>query len=260
MFFARLKYGREKFIRDFLLPEMKEIGKKLGFKSIPIPKFDDVDFEDNVLMSRVYSRLIELGVLTPEEGFAVFETGRLPTQEESQVSQKKFKELRDAGYYQPLVGGAASKNDSSASGDADTNNKKSQTTSTSVGRPPGTTGLKQSRQRQGVQAAKNTTLFSVKKMKLILAEMTKIENLVQSSLRKKFSISKLNKDQKSVAEELSAKIFMNEAFGDWLLKIDLYINNPDFLPTTNQIQKIDDIAEFHGLDERSACILYHSKE
>jgi hypothetical protein len=256
VFFARLKYGREKFIRDFLLPEMKEIGKKLGFKSVPTPRFDDVDFEDNVLMSRVYSRLIELGVLTPEEGLRVFETGRIPTPEESESSQKRFKELRDSGYYQPLVGGGTVAQAPSSS----STEKKSQTTSTSVGRPSGTSGLKQSKDRQKVQGAEAAKqVFSAKKMKTVLAEMTKIEGLVQSSLRERFSISKLNKEQKSVAEQLSLQIFLNEALEDWSLKAASYIENPGFL-STDQVKQIDAVAEMHGLDERSACILYHSKE
>lgn len=260
VFFARLKYGREKFIRDFLLPEMKEIGKKLGFKSVPIPKFDDVDFEDNVLMSRVYSRLIELGVLTPEEGLRVFDTGRLPTPEESEASQKRFKQLRNTGFYQPLVGGGSVPQGDSSNPIGEKAVEKSQTTSTSVGRPSGTTGLKQSKDRSSAQANETKSLlFSAKKMKNVLAEMTKLESLVQSSLKKRFSIQKLNKEQRSVAEQLSLQIFLNEPVEDWSLKAEAYLKNPGSL-STEQVKEIDALAETHSLDERSACILYHSKD
>jgi hypothetical protein len=249
VFFARLKYGREKFLREFLIPEMQEIGKKLGFKSIPIPKFEDVDFEDNVLMSRVYSRLIELGVLTPEEGIRVFETGRMPNRDESIESQKKFKEFRDAGYYQPLVGGGAPK-------ELD----KSQTTSSSVGRPSGSSGLKQSVKREASANVEKKLFFSCDKMKNVLSEITFVEKEIEQKLKKNFSLKRLNVEQKSVASEVGFQIFLHEKISDWRSKIDDYIKDPgaNINKNSEQLEEIDSLAARYTLESRSACILYHS--
>ena len=56
-------------------------------------------------MLRIYNRLIELGILTAEEGLEAIDTGRLPDKEMSLKSQEEFKELRDQGLYEPLIGG-----------------------------------------------------------------------------------------------------------------------------------------------------------
>ena len=58
---------------------------------------------DDANQSRVYNRLVELGVLTPEEGIIALETGRLPDNDESLESQRKFKDFRDQGLYQPIM-------------------------------------------------------------------------------------------------------------------------------------------------------------
>ena len=66
VFIERLKQARETFIGEFLMPEMKRICKVLGFKNYPTPYFEDIDLRDGLQYARIYSRLIELGILTPE--------------------------------------------------------------------------------------------------------------------------------------------------------------------------------------------------
>ena len=75
----RLKQGRRVFLENFLMPEIRRVSKEMGFKNYPTAHFEDVDLRDNSVYSRVYSRLIELGVLTPEEGVQAIESGRFPT-------------------------------------------------------------------------------------------------------------------------------------------------------------------------------------
>jgi hypothetical protein len=254
VFFARLKYGREKFLRDFLIPEMKLVGKALGFKNIPTPKLEDVDFEDNVLMSRVYSRLIELGVLTPEEGFDVFQTGRMPTSEESIQSQKKYKDLRSMGYYQPMIGAPK---DPSAGSSQQPN--RSGGSSIDSGRPSGTTGVKQSSTRNSVSASSEIFEFSCEKMKQTLSSLTSLEKKIKAEICKKFNIKKLNKDQTNIVSELALLVAQNEEMDNWENNIDKYVDNQS--PSDNEIaNKIDDLAIAHSIDNRSATILYHSKK
>ena len=98
VFMERLKQGRRVFLENFLMPEIRRVSKEMGFKNYPNAHFEDVDLRDNSVYSRIYSRLIELGVLTPEEGVQAIESGRFPTEEESIESQRKFKELRKKGF------------------------------------------------------------------------------------------------------------------------------------------------------------------
>jgi hypothetical protein len=251
-----LKYGREKFLRDFLIPEMKEVGKALGFKQVPTPKLEDIDFEDNVLMSRVYSRLIELGVLTPEEGFDVFQTGRLPTPEESLESQKKYKDLRANGYYQPLIGGTKEAGGPSSGGS-------SKSPSGNSGRPSGTGGIKQSIPRVKASEFLNESSainnkFSCDKMKKVIASLTALEKKIESALKTKYGIKKLNKQQAEIVSDVSILIAQNEKLETWNEAFNLYIEDPS-KSNAEIYDKIDELALSHGLDNRSAAILYHSK-
>lgn len=256
VFFARLKYGREKFLRDFLIPEMKEVGKVLGFKQIPIPKLEDVDFEDNVLMSRVYSRLIELGVLTPEEGFEVFQTGRLPTLSESVESQKKYKKLKDDGLYQPIIGGGSKEVSVSSSGG-------SKDPSGDTGRPSGTTGIKQNSPRKQVSASiseidnSDKGLFSFERLKVVMSSLTSLESELGSLLKRKFKVKKLNKQQLEVVSDLAIWIAQNEKMKDWTSACEKYVNDPSS-SNVEITSAIEELAIKYGLDSRSASILFHS--
>jgi len=258
VFFARLKYGREKFLRDFLIPEMKEVGKALGFKQVPIPKLEDIDFEDNVLMSRVYSRLIELGVLTPEEGFDVFQSGRLPTSEESIESQRKYKDLKEKGYYQPLIGGVKDASGAQSSGSSGGNKNPAGNS----GRPSGTGGIKQSvprKQVSGSVSEQKSNEFSCEKMKIVISSLTSLEKKVESILKAKFKIKKLNKQQLEVASDMAILIAQNENLDSWNDVLNSYIEDPS-RSNLEIYDKIDELAINHSLDNRSAAILYHSKK
>jgi hypothetical protein len=253
VFFARLKYGRERFLKNVLIPEMRQIGKKLGFKNIPEPKLEDVDFEDNVLMSRVYSRLTELGVLTPEEALTVFETGRLPTPEESVESQGRFKTLREKGYYQPMTGGSQKQDEKQSP------KVSKQANVLDVGRPEGVK-TKQIKERTSYASALSDSeeKFSCLKMKEVLSSISNLEKKAEYLLKKKFKINKLNKYQLEVSQDLAFAVVSNEEIEDWDKKIDFYVENPS-IENIDIKNKILDLSAYHSLDHRSASILYHSR-
>jgi len=235
VFVQRLKQAREVFINEFLIPEIRRMSKDIGFKNFPTPTFQDIDIKDDVQYSRIYNRLVELGVLTAEEGLAAIDTGRLPTQEESVQSQRKFKELRDEGLYQPLIGG-------SAAGQA--------------GRPSGSTGIPQSTKNVKPIGAKAS--FSVVKIKDNILASQNLEEEVKSAVRKKFNVKKLSNQQKESAENISEIIIANEIPENWTAKIEEYIEKP-FDQNQDQINNIQEIAAEHQVTNYIASLLYHSK-
>lgn len=79
VFLARLRQARKSFINEFLLPEIKRIAHLMGFKNYPTPYFEQTSLSDDPTKSRIFNRLVELGVLTAEEGITAIENGRLPT-------------------------------------------------------------------------------------------------------------------------------------------------------------------------------------
>jgi hypothetical protein len=235
VFVQRLKQAREVFINEFLIPEIRRMSKDIGFKSFPTPTFQDIDIKDDVQYSRIYNRLVELGVLTAEEGLSAIETGRLPTQEESLESQRKFKELRDEGLYQPIIGG-------SSAGQA--------------GRPSGSSGIPQS--TKNVKPIGTKASFSVLKIKDNILASQNLEEEVKSAVRKKFNVKKLSNQQKESAENISEIIIANELPENWKAKIEDYIEKP-FDQNQEQINNIQEIAAEHQVSNYMASLLYHSK-
>jgi len=235
VFIQRLKQAREVFINEFLIPEIRRMSKDLGFKNFPIPSFQDIDIKDDVQYSRIYNRLVELGVLTPEEGLNAIETGILPSAEESLNSQKKFKGLRDEGLYQPIIGG-------SVSGVA--------------GRPSGSTGIPQSTKNTKPIGSKAS--FSIIKIKENIIASQDLEELVKSAIRKKFNVKKLSNQQKEDGEKISEIIIANELPEKWKSKIEEYIEKP-FDQNQDQINNIQEIATEHQVTNYMASLLYHSK-
>jgi hypothetical protein len=237
LFIARLTQGRLAFLNEFLIPEIKKIAKSIGLKTFPTPYFDRISLKDDSNMLKIYNRLIELGVLTAEEGVEALETGRLPDKETSVKSQKEFKQFKDKGLYDPLIGG---KNDSEE-----------------AGRPAGTpqNSTKKSPAGQGEQSKANFSLSKViDNVRIADGLFTKVE----AALRAYHKKSRLTKAQKEVASQITELIVANENPEDWESVIETYIKRPiDKNP--NRIKQIQDIALEHQTDEYLASILYASK-
>ena len=240
VFLSRLKHARETFMNEFLMPEMKKIGRNLGFKNLPTPRFKDADFKSDSNLTRVYSRLIELGVLTPEEGITAIDTGRLPLPEESVESQKGFQKLQDDGLYQPLL------------------NKGQQQP---AGRPTGT-GTPQTTKapRSTPTAVKASETKPKINADLVAKNLVKFDNLVTSvetSLKEKYDRKRLTKEQKELIETIAETIATNETPKEWINKIDNYISTP--VQVSANMERINEIAAEYGLDYKTAILLYHSQ-
>lgn len=240
VFLSRLKHARETFLNEFLMPEVKKIGKNLGFKNIPTPRFKDADFKNDMNLTRIYSRLIELGVLTPEEGVTAIETGRLPLPEESVESQKEFKKLQEDGLYQPLL------------------NKGQQQQVN--GRPAGT-GTPQTTKAPRSAPTVNASEAKPKiNADLVAKNLVKFDNLIDSiemTLKEKYERKRLTKEQKEIIQTIAETIATNETPKNWINKIDEYINKP--VQVNANMEDINKIAEEYGLDYKTAILLYHSK-
>lgn len=242
VFVERLKQARESFLNNFLFPEIRRISKELGFKNYPTPFFEDIDLKDDIQYSRIYTRLVELGVLTPKEGIDAIETGKLPSFDDSVAAQQKFRELKDQGLYQPLIGGAKAPE--------------------GPGRPAGSTGIPQTTKNvspigQGKQS--KAMFFDIEKIKNNFILASKLQDKVEASLREKHSLRKLSKQQKDVAFEIAKIIVSNEKPESWETTAINYVNEPKD-KNENFVSEIENIAAEHAVDSYVASILYHSKK
>jgi hypothetical protein len=271
VFIARLRQARKTFLNDFLLPEVKRVSKVLGFKNYPVPKFEEILLRDNTQKYRVYTRMAELGLLTPEELFKALNTNRLPNEEDSHEAQKKYIDDRDDGLYFPLVGGSPVDNPAmekwtpqevahpelqkqnvppAAKKPTEDTTKKSQTTSPNNGRPSGTDGVPQERASKGK--------FNLEQVKDNIIKSQDLEKKVEKELRKTHKKTRLSKAQKEVAKTIGEIIAVNEAPEDWGASVSKYCKTPTD-QNEKQVKAVEEIAFEHQLDMFMASMLYHSK-
>lgn len=233
IFVERLKQAREAFINDFLAPEVKRISKEMGFKNYPEPYFEEINLKDELQFARVYSRLWETGLLTAEETLQAISSGILPDSNESLDSQRKFKEQKEQGFYEPLIGGGGKEN----------------------GRPEGSSAPQETKTISPIGAAEK---YSSLKVAELLNKSQKLEAKVKASLKKKFKLKELNESQNNVGKSVAHCIVANEAPENWLNVVNDYLENPTDR-NKEQINKIHDIAYEHQIDDYFASILFHAK-
>ena len=245
VFFERLKEARNAFLYDFLRPEMELIFKNLGFKGkCPIAKFEEVSIKDETQFNRVVTRMMELGILPPEEGIKVIETGIYPTQEELAAAQSKFVEERKKGFYNPIVGGVPvippAMPEGAVSG-AKPPMKKT-TTPTERGRPIGA---------KASVFAKDAIAKTMEKTKALYST-------IEGELKKKYKKKKLNEEQVKIAESLSEAIIVGCEIDSWTTMASNVVKDPSILDKVNILSEIHELGAEHQLETYSAALLYHS--
>jgi hypothetical protein len=252
IFTDRLKESRYAFLNDFLQKEIKRIAGDLGFRSYPTATFKDIDMRDETQLMRAATRLIELGVLTPQQGLEMFHNGKFPLAEELTPAQEIYIEERKKGYYNPIVGGVpvipapAPKLPKGAvgAGQAPVVNK----TNKVAGRPVGTTGIpitKASFSRQGIQE----TIGHIEKSRASAKEV----------LKEVLNIKRFNKNQEKMLDKLCEAVICSTELENWNEELISCVNNFDNIEKLGVIGDILNISDEHQLDVYSSAILYHSQ-
>jgi hypothetical protein len=242
VFLARLNSGREDFLREFLVPEIRRISKALGFKSYPTPYYDEISLAKNDIRDRIYVQMAQFGLLTPEELNTALDTGRLPDAESSLTSQEAYKEARDKGYYLPLAPQTAG---------ADAQGQP-------TGRPGGTGSPQLTKHVTPIGGSEDEQTYSVVKMTAALKAATELQKEVEKILRQKFSKKQLTQAQKDVAFEITKLVVANEDLEKWKEKAPSYCDNPvDTNP--ERVSEITSIAHELDTDYYGASLLYVSK-
>jgi len=284
LFIARLRQARETFLNQFLIPEIKKIAKSLGFKNYPTPYFHKLSLKNDETMVRIYARLVEVGVLTAEEGMEALETGKLPSPEESLESQEEYNKLRDKGFYEPLMGGPETQKvlaDKTGELQLEVTDKniKSQekiskekakeaakkpagaaparkgNTKGPAGRPSGTKSPQTTKKISPIGA---NDQYLLSKVKDNFVKADKLYSKIQTRLKTKHKIKVLDEAQKAIAFEIAKVIIMNEESKDWDKKIKDYLNKPvDTNP--DRVKAVQEVAYSHQIDDYLASILYISK-
>ena len=243
VFFERLKEARKAFLNDFLQPEMELIFRNLGFKGkCPIAKFEEVSIKDETQFNRVVTRMMELGILPPEEGLRVIETGIYPTKEELGTAQAKFVEERKKGYYNPIVGGVPVIAPPAPEVSGVKPPIKKTTTPNERGRPVGS----------------NASVYAKDAIAKVMDKTKDLYSIVEIGLKKKYSKKSLNAEQNKLAQGISEAIILGSQCESWTSLATEVLNDPNKLDKLNILSEIQTTAGEHDLDTYAAALLYHS--
>ena len=239
VFLDRLKEAREAFVNDFLQPEIRRIAKDLGFRQYPTVKFKDIDLRDETQLMRIATRLMELGILTAEQGMTLFQTGRFPQAQELEKAQDKFVGQRERGYFNPIVGGAPMIDED------EMNKPRTQPTNGMPGRPEG-----------------SEDQFSRANIQGTIYEVESLRNVAITKLKDKLKVGKkgFSKEQEKMVDKLCESVVCSTEKENWSNQIISCVNDFNIIEKLGTLDGVLDVSESHKLELYPSAILYHSNE
>lgn len=250
IFLERTKEARETFTNDFMQPEINRLCKKMGFRKPPAVNFQEISLKDETQLQRIGVRLIELGILHPEQGIKFMKTGVLPEIEDMPNAQEKLNEERKKGYYNPIVGGVPlveSPSYDKETGDQLANPPKQ------TGRPEGTESPQTTKNIEQSQAR-----YSQAAIKTVTLEIDKLQDYIESEIKASFNVKRLTKTKKDLAAKLKESIVCAKNEEEWKEEVKECLANFDRIDQLEVKPEILELAAEHNEELFPAAILYHS--
>jgi hypothetical protein len=260
IFMQRLDEARDLFIKEFLQPEIKKLCKAMGMKNWPIAKFVKTDTLDNSDLQKLVTRMMELGVLTPEQGIQTINSGVFPTVEDMSAAQDKFKNDRDKGHYMPLVNSINLYQEDSAATPT-----RSKTTKTPAQKPIPTAKTKTATTSspsggRPMGTSKATGEFSRKNIIGVTKLMNEFEFTAYSAFAQKYGVEELEESKKELVSNVCESIIGSKEFNEWDSTLASIVDDLDLIQDLDLSPNILEIGAKHQLDDLSAAILYHSNK
>lgn len=271
IFLERLKESRNCFLNDFLQPQIKEVCRNMGLKSYPTAKFEEIDIKDEVQFQRVITRLLEIGILTPEQGIKSMQTGLYPNPKELSADQEGYIEQREKGYYNPLVGGipmiesVQSEKDREISEEQleiqregmenqkqaikEKSKETKNQTQKSPGRPNGTSQIP-------LQA---TETYGKKNIQQTIYNIEDFQSYAFDKFKEARNLSDLTDSHKDLVTKLCESVVCSKNKNQWKKSFSSCVKNIDNIEKLSTMPEILDIAAEHQLTDYPSAILYHSK-
>lgn len=252
LFVQMLVYAQKLFLNQFLVAEMKRVGKLVGFTDaeIPTPKFNRINMEDRANSDRFIAQLAQLGLLTAEDTFEAVESGLLPINDNIEERQKVYKKQRKDGLFYPLVGGSADPDavPAGAAGVKKPVKSGKKAISTKDGRPQGVTAP-----RTITTKASEKYQIDVNKFKNNILLANVITNDLTKAYTKKYGFSDDIVDKVRV---IGTHLITNEKPENWGKCIKSYIKElPE--PNVENISLAIELQEQNDVDDFTAGLLVH---
>jgi hypothetical protein len=268
IFLERLKEARNAFIQDFLQPQIKMVCRNMGFRQFPEAKFEDIDIKDEVQLQRIATRLIELGILTPEDGLRTIQSGVYPTIDQLEKNQKEYATQREQGMYNPLVGGVPSVEPPGAEEDRKINEKLSKEKIKQDAK-----NKSEQVKQQGEQAGQNqnkvpqevgrptgaTASYSQKAIQETVYAVESLRSELNKTMKKKIKKRKLNEQQVDSIDKLVQSVVVSSKIEDWQNTGTQCIEDFNKISQLNILDEVSEISSAHELADYPSAILFHSK-
>tara|TARA_R100001463_G_scaffold14804_2_gene38937 strand:- start:269 stop:2227 length:1959 start_codon:yes stop_codon:yes gene_type:complete len=239
IFIDRLQESRYGFLNDFLNKEIKRIAKDLGFRSWPEAKMKDIDMRDEVQLMRASTRLMELGIITPEQGMEMFHNSKFPEPDQLDSAQQDFLEDREKGYYNPIVGGVPVYSpDDKASGPRK-----------EAGRPEGTTDIPLANAK-----------YSRSNIQKTIYDIDSFIHDAKDKMISHLKVSKLSEAQEEMVSNLCESIVCSHNKEYWGETLESCVKDFNEIENLDTLKEVLDISSQHTLETYPAAILYHSHE
>ena len=263
IFMDKLNEARRAFLNDFLQREIRRVSKDLGFRQIPVAKFVDMDSKDQTEILRITTRLMELGIITPQQGLDVFNTGRFPNSEDISLNQEEYVKERKKGYYNPVVGGVpfiapptpklpagAVPSYALSPKTASPQQVNKNQTPKSAGRPAG----------KKVGPSKTIKAYSRKNIQSVITEFENLRKFVEEEVKAKYKTQDLNEAQIKIIEKLCESIVCSKEQEEWFSEATNCVRDIDNIEKLHTLHEVLEISGEHNLEIYPSAILYHSNK
>lgn len=279
IFLERLKEARNAFLQDFLIPQVKLVCQNLGFRKYPTIKFQEIDLKDEVQLQRVTTRLMELGILTPEQGITTIKTGHYPEGTELVKKQESYIDERQKGFYTPLVGGQPLMPDmGDEEGDkgqpSNTNQPEDKTPTVqdvvdderiepgagpvTVGRP--NKKVKSERGRPMGSNKRDKMKLTTKAVQDVVYNVEKLLSFAEKEMKSSQKIKRLSKDKKSLLEELCKTVVISSPADQWEKEVKSCMKDFSKIEKLSPLGQVLETSVEHELEIYPAALVHHAQQ
>lgn len=274
IFLERLKEAREAFLQDFLIPQVKLICQNMGFRKYPTIKFQEIDLKDEVQLQRVTTRLIELGILTPEQGIQTIKTGLYPETDELNKKQEDYIDERKKGYYTPLVGGQPLMPEGMEGQPTKTNQPDDKTPTVQnvvddkgiePGPGPITVGnpnkkVPQQQGRPSGSSKKDSMKLTAKAVQDVVYKIEKLIAFSHKQMKSYHKVKRLSKEKKELLDELCKSVVIAESVGNWEKTVEACVKDFSKIGSLSTMPEVLDASQEHQLEVYPAALFYHANK
>lgn len=270
IFMDKLNEARKAFLNDFLNREIRRVSTSLGFRNIPVAKFVDVDSKDQADLFRVATRLMEIGVVTPQQGLDIFNTGRFPNSEDIGATQEQFVSDRKKGFYNPLVGGVPMVAAPAPKMPAGAKINSLNPAAPAAGKKPVPTASPTSKNSTpksagrptGKKAGPTKTIkgYSRKNIQEIVGKIEKLRAITSEEIKIKYNTQELNEAQNLIVDQLCEAVICASDVEHWEIEVKNCVNDIENIQELQTLDEILEVSSEHELTVYPSAILYHSEK